>query len=209
MPQFVRRRQVAQPGFNCRPLLAQTPRPQPVHQHPVPVATGGFFINSFHRNSLDLGRHRFCSMIVRPEKFVMLDTHNKIPTSVSRQRFSLCLCVSVVNVFLLTACYVERRKSDAELGLTPQQPPAAASTTTIAIVATNPIPPAANRAQPERRLPEASISRLSGMPANDARVTDIVRIGRDKMPGFGPGPHPATNHRPTRLPATLYKLLSS
>jgi mono/diheme cytochrome c family protein len=26
---------------------------------------------------------------------------------------------------------------------------------------------------------------LSGMPANDARVTDIVRMGREKMPGFG------------------------
>ncbi len=25
---------------------------------------------------------------------------------------------------------------------------------------------------------------MSGMPANDARVTDIVRMGRDKMPGF-------------------------
>lgn len=25
----------------------------------------------------------------------------------------------------------------------------------------------------------------SGLPANDDRVTDIVRLGREKMPGFG------------------------
>ncbi len=25
---------------------------------------------------------------------------------------------------------------------------------------------------------------MSGMPANDDRVADIVRMGRDKMPGF-------------------------
>jgi mono/diheme cytochrome c family protein len=25
---------------------------------------------------------------------------------------------------------------------------------------------------------------MSGMPANDDRVTDIVRLGRNKMPGF-------------------------
>ena len=26
---------------------------------------------------------------------------------------------------------------------------------------------------------------MSGMPANDDRVTDIVRLGRDKMPAYG------------------------
>jgi len=26
---------------------------------------------------------------------------------------------------------------------------------------------------------------MSGMPANDDRVTDIVKMGRNKMPGFG------------------------
>jgi mono/diheme cytochrome c family protein len=26
---------------------------------------------------------------------------------------------------------------------------------------------------------------MSGMPANDDRVTDIVRFGRDKMPAYG------------------------
>jgi mono/diheme cytochrome c family protein len=26
---------------------------------------------------------------------------------------------------------------------------------------------------------------LSGMPANDDRVSDIVRMGRNKMPGYG------------------------
>jgi mono/diheme cytochrome c family protein len=26
---------------------------------------------------------------------------------------------------------------------------------------------------------------MSGMPANDDRVTDIIRLGRNKMPGYG------------------------
>jgi len=27
---------------------------------------------------------------------------------------------------------------------------------------------------------------MSGMPANDDRVTDVVRLGRNKMPGYAP-----------------------
>jgi mono/diheme cytochrome c family protein len=27
---------------------------------------------------------------------------------------------------------------------------------------------------------------LSGMPANDDRVSEIIKLGRSKMPGFGP-----------------------
>ena len=26
---------------------------------------------------------------------------------------------------------------------------------------------------------------MSGMPANDDRVTDVIRLGRDKMPAYG------------------------
>ncbi len=26
---------------------------------------------------------------------------------------------------------------------------------------------------------------MSGMPANDERVTDVIKMGRNKMPGFG------------------------
>jgi mono/diheme cytochrome c family protein len=99
---------------------------------------------------------------------------------------SPCLRASVVVLALLTltGCDVERRKSDAELGLNPQQ--------------------AAGRKLYDNycdRCHEAYSSRgkkgpslegvfkkqylsVSGLPANDERVTDIIRFGRAKMEGF-------------------------
>src|SRR5579863_5833426 len=93
---------------------------------------------------------------------------------------------AVIAVMLsLGACDVERRKSDAELGLNPQQ--------------------AAGRRVYDQncdRCHEAYSSRSkkgdslqgifkkqylpkSGLPANDDRVGEIIRSGRNVMPGFG------------------------
>ncbi len=68
------------------------------------------------------------------------------------RRFSLYLCISVVGLLFLLACTAERRKSDAELGLNPQQAAGrriydAASTMKNVPVATSPILPVANKAQ--------------------------------------------------------------
>ncbi len=88
-------------------------------------------------------------------------------------------------VLSIWGCDVERRKSDAELGLNPQQ--------------------AAGRRiydQKCHRCHEAYSSRSkkadslqgvfkkqylpkSGLPANDERVAEIVRSGRNMMPAFG------------------------
>jgi mono/diheme cytochrome c family protein len=93
--------------------------------------------------------------------------------------------VSVVLWFSFTGCTAERRKSDAELGLNPQQA-------------------AGRRVFDERcaRCHEAYSSRgkkgpglgglfkqqylsKSGLPANDEQVGDIIRDGRTDMPGYG------------------------
>jgi mono/diheme cytochrome c family protein len=85
----------------------------------------------------------------------------------------------------LTACEVERRKSDADLGLNPKQ----ASGRHIydqycdrchaPYSSRNRQGPSLKGMYQHQYLPQ------SGMPANDDRVGDIVRFGRNKMEGFG------------------------
>jgi len=93
--------------------------------------------------------------------------------------------IAIVLLALGTGCEVQRRRSDAELGLTPRQ--------------------AAGRHIYDQycdrcHLPYSSKKRqgpslkgvfkredlpVSGMPANDDRVKDVIRMGRNKMDGFG------------------------
>ena len=84
---------------------------------------------------------------------------------------SLRVSVVILAFLALAGCDVERRKSDAELGLNPQQ--------------------AEGRKLYDNycdRCHEPYSSRgkkgLSGLPANDDRMTDIVKYGRAKMEGF-------------------------
>jgi mono/diheme cytochrome c family protein len=87
-------------------------------------------------------------------------------------------------LLFLSGCDVERRKSDAELGLNPQQ----ASGRHIydqycdrchaAYSSRNRQGPSLQGIYKHQYLPE------SGMPANDARVGDIIRFGRNKMEGY-------------------------
>ena len=100
----------------------------------------------------------------------------------NRPWVAVAICALIV---LFCSCDVQRRKSDAELGLTPQQ--------------------AAGRRLYDQhcdRCHEAYSSRdkkgrslqgvfkrqylsQSGMPANDERVSDMILTGRNMMPGFG------------------------
>lgn len=81
------------------------------------------------------------------------------------------------------ACDAEPRKSDTELGLTPQQ--AMGRRVYDARCAE------CHYAYSSRNLRGPSMHGLfkkpfmsSGIPANDERVTDIIMLGRAKMPGF-------------------------
>ena len=91
----------------------------------------------------------------------------------------------MVSLGSLTGCDVERRKSDAELGLNPQQAPGAASTTTIATAAMLRILRAGRQGPSMKGVFQRQYLPMSGMPANDDRVSDIIRLGRNKMPGYG------------------------
>jgi mono/diheme cytochrome c family protein len=98
---------------------------------------------------------------------------------------AVLVSLSVAILFSFTGCTAERRKSDAELGLNPQQA-------------------AGRRVFDDRcaRCHEAYSSRgrkgpglgglfkqqylsKSGLPANDEQVGDIIRDGRTDMPAYG------------------------
>ncbi len=91
--------------------------------------------------------------------------------------------LTLIFLALLSACDTEPRKTDAELGLNPQQ--AAGRRVYDARCAE------CHYAYSTRNLRGPSLHGLfkkqfmtNGMPANDERVTDIILLGRAKMPAF-------------------------
>jgi len=100
---------------------------------------------------------------------------------------SSCLQWLLLTVLLcsIVGCNAERRKSDAELGLNPQQ---AAGRRVYDRHCER-----CHEAYSSKDLQGPSLKHLyrkqylpSGAPANDDRVTDVIKFGRAKMPGFGP-----------------------
>lgn len=100
-----------------------------------------------------------------------------------RVRFVLLTLASLIAMLILAACDAEPHKSDAELGLNAEQ--------------------AAGRRIYESRCADCHFAYIgrglkgpslqglfkkpfmkNGMPANDDRVTDIILLGRAKMPAF-------------------------
>ncbi len=99
-----------------------------------------------------------------------------------RPRLVLIVALSLIAI-LFSACDVEPRKTDAELGLNPQQ--AAGRRVYDAHCAD------CHFAYSKSNLKGPSLNGLfkkpfmkNGMPANDDRVTDIIVLGRSKMPAF-------------------------
>ena len=82
------------------------------------------------------------------------------------------------------ACDLERRKSDAELGLNSQQ---SAGRKIYDSQCDRCHEPYSNRGKKGPSLQgvfQHKYLSLSGLPANDERVTDIIRLGRNEMPGY-------------------------
>ena len=87
-------------------------------------------------------------------------------------------------VSALAGCHVERRRSDAELGLTPTQATGRHVFDRQCGMC--------HEAYSSRPLKGPSLQGLfkrpymkNGMPANDDRVREIIVYGRAKMPSFG------------------------
>jgi mono/diheme cytochrome c family protein len=95
------------------------------------------------------------------------------------------LAVVAVALALSSGCDVQRRKSDAELGLNPQQ---AAGRRLYDQYCDRCHEPYSSRDKKARTLQGVFKKQFlseSGMPANDERVGEIIVTGRNMMPAFG------------------------
>jgi mono/diheme cytochrome c family protein len=103
-----------------------------------------------------------------------------------RRSVALSLCASVVVALLsLAHCTPERRMSDAELGLTPQQSAGRKIYDAYCDRCHEPYSSRGKQGPSLKGTFKRSFLPLSGLPANDDRVTEIIKFGRSKMPGYG------------------------
>jgi len=102
-------------------------------------------------------------------------------------RSILCICSGLVFLGLssLTACDAERRKSDAELGLNPQQADGRKVYDNYCDRCHEAYSSRGKKGPPLKGVFKQQYLPLSGLPTNDERVTEIVKFGRSKMEGFG------------------------
>src|ERR1700733_3803144 len=85
---------------------------------------------------------------------------------------------------MLSACDIERRKSDAELGLSPRQAASRKIYDSHCDRCHEPYSTRGKKGPGLKGIFEHKYLPLSGLPANDERVTDIIRLGRNEMPGY-------------------------
>lgn len=83
-----------------------------------------------------------------------------------------------------TSCDVERRKSDAELGLNPQQAAGRRIFDAECARCHEPYSTRGKKGPGLKGMFQHKYLSLSGLPASDERVTDIIRLGRNEMPGY-------------------------
>jgi mono/diheme cytochrome c family protein len=106
--------------------------------------------------------------------------------------FKICswkTAVVALGAILLLAlgcgCEVERRRSDTDLGLTPQQAAGRHVYDQYCDRCHAPYSSKKRQGPSLRGLFKREYLPVSGMPANDDRARDIIRMGRNKMDGFG------------------------
>lgn len=100
--------------------------------------------------------------------------------------FCPCLraSVAILAILALGGCDVERRKSDAELGLNPQQAEGRRLYDNYCARCHEPYSSRGKKGPGLKGVFKQQYLSLSGLPANDERMTDIIKYGRAKMEGF-------------------------
>ena len=84
-----------------------------------------------------------------------------------------------------TGCDIQRRKSDDELGLNPQQAAGRRIYDNYCDRCHAPYSSRGRQGPSMKAIFKHQYLPESGMPANDDRVSDVIRLGRDKMPAYG------------------------
>jgi mono/diheme cytochrome c family protein len=90
----------------------------------------------------------------------------------------------LLSLGLTPGCDVERRKSDAELGLNAQQAAGRKIYDAECDRCHEPYSIGGKKGPSLKGVFQHKYLSLSGLPANDDRVTDIVRLGRNEMPAY-------------------------
>lgn len=90
----------------------------------------------------------------------------------------------VLALAFIVACDVERRKSDAELGLNAQQAAGRKIYDAECARCHEPYSTRGKKGPGLKGMFQNKFLSLSGLPANDERVSDIIRMGRKEMPGY-------------------------
>ena len=94
---------------------------------------------------------------------------------------ALVLCLVIAT---LAGCDVERRKSDAELGLNPQQAAGRKIYDNYCDRCHRPYSTKGKKGPGLLGVFKHQYLPQTGLPATDERVTDIIRNGRPDMPGY-------------------------
>jgi mono/diheme cytochrome c family protein len=118
-------------------------------------------------------------------RFVRAKLNDRLRTGY-RQLFRSACAAFVLLMFAATlaGCDVERRKSDAELGLDPQQSSGRKLYDDHCDRCHEPYSTRGKKGPGLKGVFRHQYLSASGLPANDERVTDIVRNGRPDMPGY-------------------------
>jgi len=119
---------------------------------------------------------------------VVAERHRPEPTPYFRRRIGrrcigkiLAVCFALI---ASTACDLERRKSDAELGLNPQQSAGRKLYDNYCDRCHRPYSTKGKKGPGLQGVFQHPYLPISGLPANDERVSEIVRLGRKEMPGY-------------------------
>ena len=97
----------------------------------------------------------------------------------------MTLVMSLLGTLLLNGCDVERRKSDAELGLNAQQAAGRRVYDQNCDQCHEPYSTRGKKGPGLKGVFKKQYLSESGLPANDDRVGEIIRFGRSKMPAYG------------------------
>jgi mono/diheme cytochrome c family protein len=92
--------------------------------------------------------------------------------------------LALAALVVLAGCDVERRKSDAELGLDPQQSAGRKIYDNYCDRCHRPYSTKGKKGPGLKGVFKNKFLPQTGLPANDERVTDIIRNGRPDMPGY-------------------------
>ena len=111
---------------------------------------------------------------------------NKSAVTARAQFFHVVLAALVAGLSLASTlgCDIQRRKSDAELGLTPQQVAGRRIYDDRCERCHEPYSTKDKKGPGLQGVFKHQYLSVSGLPANDERVLDIISHGRKDMPGY-------------------------